>query len=125
LCAITEDILRYGELIGTPVWLALETRPLPVERHVVLTREPRRDLADAYIDQTGQRLLLQRPPATDGLAWFRVHHRTTVQPERLTFAGRTRLQVRAAVATVLAIVAHPSLAGMLIHDLDGFLALPE
>jgi hypothetical protein len=125
LCAITEDILRYGNLIGTPVWLALETRPLPVERHVVLTREPRRDLADAYVDQTGQRLLFQRPPATDGLAWFRVHHRTTVRPERLTFAGRTRLQVRAAVATVLAIVAHPSLAGMLIHDLDGFLALPE
>jgi hypothetical protein len=125
LCAITEDILRYGDLVGTPVWVALETRPLPIERHIVLTREPRHDLADAYVDQTGQRLMFQPPPATDGLAWFRVHHRTTVRPERLTFAERTRSQVRAAVTTVLTRVAHPSLAGMLIHDLDGFLALSE
>jgi hypothetical protein len=70
LYAITEDILRYGDLVGTPVWLALETRPLPIERHVVLTREPRRDLADAYVDQIGQRLMFQRPPATEELAWF-------------------------------------------------------
>ena len=125
LRAITEDILRYGNLVGTPVWLALETQPLPVERHVVLKREPRQALADAYVDQTGQRLVLQRPPATEGLAWFRVHHRTTVRPERLTFAGQTRAQVSAAVAAVVASVTHPSLAGMLIHDLNGFLALPE
>jgi hypothetical protein len=125
LGTIIEDILRYGDLTGTPVWLALETRPLPIERHVVLTREPRRDLADAYVDQTGQRLMFQRPPAADGLAWFRVHYRTTVRPERLTFAGRTRSQVRDAVTAVLTSVAHPSLVGMLIHDLDGFIALSE
>lgn len=125
LRAITEDILRYGDLVGTPVWLALETRPLPVERHVVLISEPRRALADAYVDQTGQRLVLQRPPATDGLAWFRVHHRTTVRPEHLTFAGQTRTQVGAAVTAVVTSVTHPSLAGMLIHDLDSFLALSE
>jgi hypothetical protein len=112
LRAITEDILRYGDLVGTPVWLALETQPLPVERHVVLKSEPRHTLADAYVDQTGQRLVLRRPPATRDLAWFRVHHHTTVRPERLTFA-------------VVASVTHPSLAGMLIHDLDGFLALSE
>jgi hypothetical protein len=125
LRAITEDILRYGDLVGTPVWLALETQPLPVERHVVLKSEPRHTLADAYVDQTGQRLVLRRPPATEDLAWFRVHHHTTVRPERLTFAGQTRTQVRAAVAAVVASVTHPSLAGMLIHDLDGFLALSE
>jgi hypothetical protein len=125
LRAITEDILRYGDLVGTPVWLALETQPLPVERHVVLKSEPRHTLADAYVDQTGQRLVLRRPPATKDLAWFRVHHHTTVRPERLTFAGQTRTQVRAAVAAVVASVTHPSLAGMLIHDLDGFLALSE
>ena len=49
----------------------------------------------------GQRLMFQRPPATDGLAWFRVHHRTTVRPERLTFAGQKRPQVQAAVTAVL------------------------
>ena len=117
--------MRYGDLVGTPVWLALETQPLPVERHVVLKSEPRHTLADAYVDQTGQRLVLRRPPATEDLAWFRVHHHTTVRPERLTFAGQTRTQVRAAVAAVVASVTHPSLAGMLIHDLDGFLALSE
>jgi len=81
--------------------------------------------ASDYVDQTGQRLVLRRPPATKDLAWFRVYHHTTVRPERLTFAGQTRTQVRAAVAAVVASVTHPSLAGMLIHDLDGFLALSE
>jgi hypothetical protein len=126
LRAISADIVRYGDLVGTPVWLALETLPLPVERHIVLKREARRDLADAYVDQTGQRLVFQRPPDRDGLTWFRVHHRTTVRPERLTFAGQTRSQVRAAVTAALTGMAqHPSLVGMLIHDLKSFLALPE
>jgi hypothetical protein len=125
LRAIAEDTLRYGVLARVPVWLAVETVALPLERHVILKREPRRELADAYLDQTGQRLVLEPPPPAEGLTWFRVHDRTTVWPERLTFAGQSRQQVRAAVATILDTVAHPSLAGVLIHDLNGFLALPE
>jgi hypothetical protein len=125
LQAIARDTLRYGDLAGVPVWLALETRALPVERHVVLTRVPRRDLADAYLDATGQRLVLSSPPAIAGLTWLRVQHRVTVRPERLTFAHQTQQQVRAAIATLMQTVAHRSLAGVLVHDLDGFTALAE
>jgi hypothetical protein len=125
LQTIARDTLRYGDIAGIPVWLALETRALPVERHVVLKREAQRDLADAYLDTTGQRLILSSPPATAGLAWFRVHHRVTVRPERLTFAHQTQQQVRAAIATLLHTVQHRSLAGILVHDLDGFMALTE
>jgi hypothetical protein len=96
-----------------------------VERHVILKRAARRDLADAYLDATGQRLVLSPPLATAGLTWFRVDHRVTVRPERLTFAHRTRQQVRAAVATLMQTVDHRSLAGVLVHDLDGFMALTE
>jgi hypothetical protein len=125
LQAIARDTLRYGDLVGIPVWLALETRALPVERRVVLKRETRRDLADAYLDATRQRLILSAPPATAGLAWFRVHHRVTVHPERLTFAHQTRQQVRAAIAALIHTVQHRSLAGVLVHDLDGFMELTE
>lgn len=38
---IADDMLRYGRLAGVPVWLALETTSLPVERHVVHKRESR------------------------------------------------------------------------------------
>lgn len=125
LQAIAKDTLRYGDMAGVPVWLALETRALPTERHVIFKREVRRDLADAYLDATGQRLVLSSPPATADLSWFRVHHRVTVRPERLTFAHQTQQHVRAAVATLIHAVEHRSLAGVLVHDLDGFMALTE
>jgi hypothetical protein len=125
LQAVARDTLRYGDMAGVPVWLSLETRPLPTEHHVVLKREPRRDMADAYLDATGQRLVLSSPPAMPDLTWFRVQHRVTVRPERLTFAHQTRQQVRAAIATLMHTVAHRSLAGVMVHDLDGFMALAE
>lgn len=125
LGAIAEDTLRYGDLIGSPVWLSLETTTLPVERHVVLKQE--QQFADAYLDRKNRRLVFAPPtagifPKTD---WFRVHHRVTVNPERLTFAGQPRKNVQQAVNTLFERLGHPSLAGILIHHLDGFLALPE
>lgn len=39
LQGITERVLRYGDAEGMPVWLAVETRPLPVDRQVTLVRE--------------------------------------------------------------------------------------
>lgn len=125
LRVIAEDVLRYGDVTQSAVWLAVETRPLPLERHVVLKREARRDLADAYLNRAARRLLFTAPPEQDGLDWFRVHHRVTVRPERITFAGQSRQSVQAAVAAVLSTLPHPSLAGVLIHDFDGFLSLSE
>ncbi|MDQ2695508.1 MAG: hypothetical protein M3Z21_09080 [Pseudomonadota bacterium] len=120
------DILRYGDLAAVPVWLAVETVALPLERHLVLRPEPRRELADAYLDRSAGRLVLEPPGADTAPAdRFRIHHRIEVRPERITFAGQTRRQVLAAVAALAAAVANPSLAGVLIHDLDHFLALPE
>lgn len=38
---LADDHLRYADLVGVPVWLALETRPLPLEEHVRLQRVTR------------------------------------------------------------------------------------
>lgn len=126
---IAQDILRYGDLTGTPVWLAVETTPLPLEQHVVLRTETQAARVEALLDYD-RRLLqwarvsaVQTAPPRQG--WFRIHHRYAVRPERLTFAGRSRAEVTAAVETVLNDHSHPSFAGMIIHDLDGFRALKE
>ncbi|MBI3303598.1 MAG: hypothetical protein HYZ72_16160, partial [Deltaproteobacteria bacterium] len=125
LRAIADDSLRYGDIARVPVWLAIETRALPLERHVVLKREFRHDLADAYLDRTTRRLVLEPPPSRDGLEWFRMHDQVVVRPERLTFAGQSRQAVRAAVAAIVDATSNPSLAGVIIHDLTGFVSLPE
>lgn len=126
---IVEDILRYGDLAWTRVWLAVETTALPVEQHVVLRRELNSDRADAVLDY--DRRLLQWMPLAGGLSlstrreWFRIHHRFTVRPERLTFAGRSRAEVSASVKRIVEMTSHPSFLGVIIHDVDGFRALPE
>jgi len=125
LRTIADDILRYGDSTSSAVWLAVETRPLPLERHVVLRRETRRDLADAYLDRAARRLFFAPPPGQDGLDWFRVYHRVEVRPERLTFAGQSRQSVQTAVAAIWDTIPNPSLTGVLIHDFDGFLSLSE
>lgn len=126
---LADDILRYGDVTGTPVWLAVETTPLPVEQHVVLRRAMQPDRADAMLDI--DRRLLQWLPLADGTVrstqreWFRIHHRFTVRPERLTFAGRSQAEVTRAVKRILGTTSHRSFSGVIIHDLDGFRALPE
>ena len=120
---LADDTLRYGDLIDRPVWLALETRPLPLEQHVILHREPRREHADAYLDLSTRRVVLSPPPETAIGEWFRIHHRFIVHPERVTFAGQNRHAVQAAIAAISELLPNPSLAGVVIHDLPGFLAL--
>ncbi|HNV26079.1 MAG TPA: hypothetical protein PKI21_07415 [Nitrospira sp.] len=126
---IAEDILRYGDVIGKPVWLAVETTRLPVEQHVVLRRDPRPDRAEAFLDREHRRLrwkpISEADASTGSGEWFRVHRRFTVRPERLTFAGRSRVEVSRAIRQILDGTPHPSFAGVIIHDLDGFRALPE
>ena len=126
---IADDTLRYGDLIGSSVWLAVETTPLPVERRVLLRRDPRSDRADAVLDYDRHRLELTpfSAVAADGHRrdWFRVHHRITVRPERVTFAGRPRSDVSFAVKTLRETLSHRSFTGVMIHDLDGFGALAE
>lgn len=129
LAEIADDTLRYGDLIGTSVWLAVETTVLPMERRVILRRDPRPDVADAVLDYDSRRLNLAPVPLAmaDGHRrdWFRIHHRITIRPERLTFAGRSRAEVAAAIQTLRETLSHPSFAGVIIHDLDGFQALTE
>ncbi|CAE6712206.1 hypothetical protein [Nitrospira defluvii] len=126
---IADDILRYGSVSGIPVWLAVETTVLPVEQHVVLRRAPQSGQADALLDRD-HRLLRWRPIGeadSTGLhrEWFRVHRRFTVNPERLSFAGRSRAQVSSAIKTIRDTTSHSSFSGVMIHDLDGFRALAE
>jgi hypothetical protein len=123
--AITEDTLRYGDLTEKSVWLALETIPLAPERYTTLTPEPRHDLADAYLDRKKKRLVLNPPGALKDIEGFRIQRRITVHPERITFAGQDRKKLHDSVERLVNKIANPSLAGVVIHDLRGFVALSQ
>lgn len=129
LTAISEDTLRYGFLTGIPVWLGMETTRLLPERHVVLKREMNPTLADGTLDPVRRMFTLGNAAPVDlhgqDHLWFRIHHHTTVRPERLSFADRTRREVRLAINQVFAKIPTPSLSGLLIHDLPGYLGLQE
>ena len=121
---LVEDQLRYADLIGLPVWLALETQPLPMEEHVRLEHVTRLDLATAYLDRNGKRLVFAPPPGGDERDWFRIAQRTAVRPERLTFSGRSRREVDAIIHGLDRTLPNRSFSGVLIHDYPGFIALP-
>jgi len=121
---LVEDQLRYADLIGLPVWLAVETQPLPLEEHVRLEHVTRRGLATAYLDRTGKRLVFAPPSGGDERDWFRIVQRTTVRPERLTFSGRPRREVDAMIRELDQTLHNRSFSGVLIHDYPGFIALP-
>ena len=123
LQAIAADAVRYGDRIGKPVWLSVETRALPVEQHIRLERVERWRSATAYLDRTQRRLVLSAPPSSEQGEWFRLVDRTTVRPERLTYHGRSQVDVRTAVIAVMRRVTNFSLAGVVIHDLTGYRAL--
>lgn len=124
LLSISDDILRYGQLFRVPVWLAIETRPLPAEDHLLFYREPRRDLADAYIDFPSQQFHVGLPGAISTHDPLRLHHRVTVRPETLTFHGETRARTLEVVHSLLRRPHYPSFQGIFIHDYQGFLDLP-
>lgn len=128
--AISDDILRYGALNHVPVWLALETTKLLPERHVVLKREPRATLADGLLDPVRRTLTLEPSakeewPEKNQPMWFRIHHRTMVRPERLSFAGRTEKDLRQMITDLFRGIRHSSFSGLVIHDLPGYLALTQ
>jgi len=122
--AISDDILRYGALTGVPVWLGMETTRVPLERHVLLKRERDPLLADGTLDPARRLLTLGRPTHVDGQEtdriWFRIHHQTTVRPERISFAGRPQTDARHAMTQIFSQVRLPSFSGLLIHDLPGY-----
>jgi len=126
--AISDDVLRYGALARVPVWLALETTGLLLERHVILKREYRTALADGVLDPVRRTLTLEpqekmESPEQDHRMWFRIHHRTVVRPERLSFAGRTEQDVQRMITNLFARIHQANFAGLMIHDLPGYLAL--
>lgn len=126
--AISDDILRYGALASVPTWLALETTSLLLERHVILKREYRTALADGVLDPVRRTLTLEpqkqmESPEQDHRMWFRIHHRTVVRPERLSFAGRTEQDVQRMITNLFAQIHQANFAGLVIHDLPGYLAL--
>lgn len=121
---LVEDQLRYADLIGLPVWLAVETRPLPLEEHVRLEHVTRRELATAFLDRAGKRLVFAPPSGGSERDWFRIVQRTAIRPERLTFSERPRRHVEAMIRGLDQTVPNRSFSGVLIHDYPGFLALP-
>ena len=128
--AISDDVLRYGALARVPVWLALETTSLLLERHVILKREYRTALADGVLDPVRRTLALDsqakmESPEQNHRMWFRIHHRTAVRPERLSFAGRTEQDVQLMIMNLFTRIHQATFAGLVIHDLPGYLALTQ
>jgi hypothetical protein len=127
LMTISDDILRYGALKRVPVWLALETTNLLPEQHVLLKREYRPALADGVLDPIRRTFRLEAPTQLERLEqdrmWFRIHHQTTVRPERISFAGRPAQDVRHMITDLFGRIHHSSFSGLVIHDLPGYLAL--
>ncbi len=65
-------------------------------------------------------LSLGRPAehrSEEPIEWFCIHHRYTVRPDAITFAGRSRRDVGETIRDPFARVATSSLAGIVIHDL--------
>ena len=124
---ISEDILRYGALGQVPVWLALETTKLLPEQHVILKREHRAAFADATVDPIRRTLHLKASAGDDSLEhdkiWFRIHHRTTVHPERVSFFGHKESHVQQMIGDIFRRIHHASFSGLVIHDLPGYQAL--
>lgn len=126
VAAIGRDILRYGDLAGVPVWLAIETRALPVERHSRFQRVYRREQATAYVDRSARQLVLRPLPGGEESESFRLIERFEVRPDRVTFHGRSRRHVHGAITTLHRLVRSHSYAGVLIHDVTGYgLLAPE
>lgn len=128
--AISDDILRYGALNHVPVWLALETTKLLPERHVLLKREPRAALADGLLDPVRRTLTLEPSakeewPEKNQPMWFRIHHRTMVRPEKISFTGHTKQAVQRMITDLFREIRHSSFSGLVIHDLPGYLALTQ
>jgi len=124
--ALGLDTLRYGQLQQIPVWFALETTPLPTERHVVF-RTTTPSQATGYIDD--HRQLHLDPPAPSVSTrhirqWVAQSHEYVVHPERLTHAGGPRTRVRALIQELHTYPDSQGLSGILIHDLAGYQALP-
>lgn len=126
---IADDTLCYDTLAQVPVWLAVETTPLSVERPMVLRREGREEFADASVDNDQHRLVMEPPPRSVDtprrLVWFRVHHRVTIRPERVTFACRSCTEVPTMFKTIAQKTRNRSLAGVFTRDLKGFMELQE
>ncbi|MFO0775958.1 MAG: hypothetical protein U0172_14965 [Nitrospiraceae bacterium] len=124
LRGIAEDIVRYGELTGKPVWLAVETRELPIERHVTWQRTDQRRLANAYVDRAGGTLTVGVPPTDSTGDWYRLIHQYAIRSERLSYSKQTRTDVRDALTALARRMPYRSLAGVLIHDVTGYRGLP-
>jgi hypothetical protein len=122
--ALMDDWVRYGALLGKPVWGAMETRPLPDEQHLLLRRVARLEQASAYVDRSTGRLVLAAPRSAKGeLVFFTETARYQVPGHRLSFAGRSREAVKKAIpdwtcADQLAVT------GVMIHDWEGYERLP-
>lgn len=122
--ALMDDWVRYGALLGKPVWGAMETRPLPDEQHLLLRRVARFEEASAYVDRSTGRLVLAAPRSAKGeLVFFTETARYQVPGHRLSFAGRSREAVKKAI-TDWTRADQLAVTGVMIHDWEGYERLP-
>ncbi|MCA1959038.1 MAG: hypothetical protein LDL14_10990 [Nitrospira sp.] len=123
--ALLDDWIRYGALLGKPVWGAIETRPLSDEQHLVLRRVSRPADATAFLDRSQGELVLTAPrSANPQLFYFAETARYHVQGQWLSFAGRSKETVKKAIEDWAAESNRPAVTGLMVHDWEGYEQLP-
>ncbi len=119
--ALLDDWVRYGALLKKPVWGAIETRPLPDERHLVFRRVDRWEAATAFVDPSQGNLVLAAPRAANPhLLYFAETARYQVQGRWLSFAGGSKETVKNAMEEEALEPGQAPLTGLMIHDWEGY-----
>lgn len=118
---LVEDWAHYGALLGKPVWGAIETRPLPDERHLVFRRVDGWEAATAFVDRSRGNLVLAAPrSANPRLLYFAETARYHVQGRWLSFAGGSKETVKNAMEEWALEPGQAPLTGLMIHDWEGY-----
>ncbi len=124
--ALIDDWVRYGALMGKPVWGAVETRPLPDERHLILRRVDRAEQATAYVDRRDKLLVLSPPAEADpSFLYFSEESQYSVLGSRLSFSGSRRDTLVKAIEQWTQDTRQPRVAGLMIHDWEGYEQLSD
>ncbi len=123
--ALIEDWGRYGLVFGKPVWGAIETRPLPDERHLILQRVDRWEEATAFCDPAAGQLILAKPSRPrEGLFYLREAAQFVVRGEWLSYAGHSKETVAQVMEQWAREAGSVGIAGLMVHDWEGYEQLP-
>lgn len=117
--ALSEPWLSWGAAHDSPIAIALENGPLPIELHQTYVRAETGPLILSYRDGEGRiTLLSDHIRASDDRTVYALSHETQVNPARISFMNDRRQlsDVRSRLSRLFG--AWPSFDGFMLHELD-------